>query len=117
MVADQTMMMRLWMNLISNSITYGKDNGQILITLSEEEGQIRGAVEDDGIGIPQDQLDKIWNRFYQVDTSRSAEEGKGAGLGLPMVKWIVQAHGGEAAVKSVLHEGSIFTFTLPVDCE
>ena len=115
MAADQTMMMRLWMNLISNSITYGKDHGQILVTLSEKDGQIRGSVEDDGIGIPQDQLDKIWNRFYQVDTSRSAEEGKGAGLGLPMVRWIVRSHGGEISVKSVLHEGSSFTFVFPVD--
>ena len=117
MAADQTMMMRLWMNLISNSITYGKDHGQILVTLSEKDGQIRGSVEDDGIGIPQDQLDKIWNRFYQVDTSRSAEEGKGAGLGLPMVKWIVRSHGGEISVKRVLHEGSSFTFVFPVDTE
>ena len=107
---DETMMMRLFINLISNSITYGKPGGHTLVTLSADETEITGSVQDDGIGIPADKLDKIWQRFYQVDPARTSGSGSGSGLGLPMVKWIVQAHGGRIEVSSRLGEGSCFTF-------
>ena len=108
--ADETMMMRLFINLISNSITYGKPGGHTLVTLSADEREITGSVQDDGIGIPADKLDKIWQRFYQVDPARTSGNDSGSGLGLPMVKWIVQAHGGRIEVSSRLGEGSCFTF-------
>ena len=108
--ADETMMMRLFINLISNSITYGKPDGHTLVTLSANEAEITGSVQDDGIGIPADKLDKIWQRFYQVDPDRTSGSSSGSGLGLSMVKWIVQAHGGRIEVSSRLGEGSCFTF-------
>ena len=108
--ADETMMMRLFINLISNSITYGKPGGHTLVTLSANEAEITGSVQDDGIGIPADKLDKIWQRFYQVDPARTSGSSSGSGLGLSMVKWIVQAHGGRIEVSSRLGEGSCFTF-------
>ena len=108
--ADETMMMRLFINLISNSITYGKPDGHTLVTLSANETEITGSVQDDGIGIPEDKLDKIWQRFYQVDPARTSGSSSGSGLGLSMVKWIVQAHGGRIEVSSRLGEGTCFTF-------
>lgn len=108
--ADETMMMRLFINLISNSITYGKPDGHTLVTLSANEAEITGSVQDDGIGIPADKLDKIWQRFYQVDPARTSGSSSGSGLGLSMVKWIVQAHGGRIEVSSRLGEGTCFTF-------
>lgn len=108
--ADETMMMRLFINLISNSITYGKPDGHTLVTLSANETEITGSVQDDGIGIPADKLDKIWQRFYQVDPARTSGSSSGSGLGLSMVKWIVQAHGGRIEVSSRPGEGSCFTF-------
>ena len=124
MDADESRMIRLLINLISNSIRYGKEGGNVWIRLRLEENSILGSVEDDGIGIPEDQLDLIWNRFYQVDPSRSAKadasgssagpagEG-GYGLGLSMVRWIVDAHGGTISVASRPGEGTEFSFRFP----
>lgn len=111
--ADETMMMRLFINLISNSISYGREGGHTLIALSQSPQEIVCSVRDDGIGIPEDKLDKIWQRFYQVDPSRTGNAQGSSGLGLSMVKWIVTAHGGTISVTSHLGEGSCFTFRFP----
>lgn len=108
--SDETMMMRLIINLISNAITYGKHGGNIWVGLSSKDSTIIGYVKDDRIGIPKDKISKIWDRFYQVDPSRTSNKEGGVGLGLSMVKWIVQVHGGTIAVESELNEGSTFTF-------
>ena len=113
MRADETMMMRLFINLLTNAITYGKEGGHVLLELSSSEEQIEGSVSDDGIGIPPEHLDKIWNRFYQVDTSRTSREDGSSGLGLAMVKWIVEAHGGTITVESKEGTGSRFQFCFP----
>ncbi len=110
MQADETMMMRLFMNLISNSITYGKVGGETIISLKVDGNKIIGTISDNGIGIEENQLDKIWKRFYQVDPSRTSVDEKGAGLGLPMVKWIVESHGGSVFVESKFGIGSTFSF-------
>lgn len=110
--ADETMMMRLLMNLLSNSIAYGRRNGHILLSLSADETTVTISVTDDGIGISADQLEHIWKRFYQADPSRSSSK-TGAGLGLPMVKWIAQVHGGTVSVTSTPDEGSCFSVFLP----
>lgn len=110
---DETMLMRLWMNLMENGIHYGKENGHLTVSLFKEENRIVGSVADDGIGIAPEHLDRIWQRFYQVDTVRDPNRDS-TGLGLSMVKWIVQAHGGSIFVKSALDEGSTFTFAFPV---
>ena len=110
---DETMLMRLFINLISNSITYGKENGLTRISLSSDGNLITGSVSDNGIGIEKDKLDKIWKRFYQVNPARSSGEREGAGLGLPMVKWITEAHGGTVCAESTPDSGTVFTFTFP----
>ena len=80
--ADETMMMRLFMNLVQNAISYGREGGNIWVTLRDAEGAVEGCVRDDGIGIAAEHLSKIWNRFYQVDPSRTASRS-GAGRGCP----------------------------------
>ena len=109
---DETLLMRLLINLTENAIRYGRPGGQVKLTLRRQDGVAVGTVEDDGIGIAPEDLDKIWQRFWQADPARS---GGGAGLGLSMVRWIAQAHGGRVTVQSEPGKGSIFTFFLP--CE
>lgn len=108
---DQTLLLRLWGNLLQNAVTYGKAGGHIWMKLSAGEGVATLQVRDDGVGIAPDQLPKIWERFYQVDPARS---GESSGLGLSMVRWIVQAHGGTIQAESALGEGSAFTARLPL---
>lgn len=110
---DETLFIRLWMNLIGNAITYGRKNGWIEVGLSRDGETIRGFVRDNGIGIAQEELPRIWERFYQVDASRNQADNPGAGLGLPMVQWIVRAHGGEISVQSQTGQGTEFAFELP----
>ncbi|MGN0544710.1 MAG: sensor histidine kinase [Acutalibacteraceae bacterium] len=95
-------------NLLSNAVKYGRENGHIEVTLKKAE-KITLSVKDDGVGIKEENLQKIWGRFYRADESRSREEG--FGLGLALVKQIAELHGGEAAVSSVYGEGSEFTVT------
>lgn len=109
---DETLLMRLLINLTENAIRYGRPGGQVKLTLRRQDGEVVGTVEDDGIGIAPEDLDKIWQRFWQADPARS---GGGAGLGLSMVRWIAGAHGGRVTVQSEPGKGSIFTFFLP--CE
>ena len=112
---DETLFIRLWMNLIGNAISYGKEGGWLKVSLKKEKNTVFGAVEDNGIGISQEQLPHIWERFYQADTSRTGKENAGSGLGLPMVKWIVETHGGKISVRSTPGAGSRFAFYLPLD--
>lgn len=108
---DMTLIVRMFTNLISNGIKYGKENGHMLVQLREDKGLINMIFEDDGIGIPKDSLDKIWDRFYQVEDSRA--QNKGFGLGLFMVRRIVQLHKGTIEVSSSFGEGTRFSVTLP----
>ena len=110
--ADEAMLMRLLINLLANAITYGREGGNIWVTLTQAEDRITLAVRNDGIGIAPEHLEKIWNRFYQADPARSANR-TGAGLGLPMVRWIARTHGGEVTAESAPDQGSTFTLTLP----
>ena len=110
---DESFYIRMLDNLISNAVSYGKEGGNIKVTLHQIPSGVRGTVEDDGIGISRDDQVHIWERFYRVDASRTGkEEGSHSGLGLFMVKWIAQAHGGNVRVESELGKGSCFTFEL-----
>lgn len=108
---DETLYIRMISNLISNAVFYGRRKGHVWISLREENGRVVGSVRDDGIGISREDLPHIWERFYRADSARS--EGNHSGLGLPLVQWIVEAHGGRIRVRSELGKGSKFTFILP----
>ena len=106
---DEMMIMRVFTNLISNAISYGKQNGTVTVELFLQENRIVSKISDDGIGISEDKLDKIWLRFYQVDPSKN---GDNSGLGLSMVKKIIELHKGEIFVESELGKGTTFTIIL-----
>lgn len=108
---DETLYIRMLVNLISNAVAYGKEKGTVTVELTEKNEQVIGTVRDDGIGICAEDLPKIWTRFYRADSSRSGENH--SGLGLSMVKWIVEAHGGWIRAESTPGEGSVFIFGLP----
>ncbi len=112
MNGDQTLILRMMINLITNAINYGKINGHIHVILKVENDQIVGEVKDDGIGISEEHLDRIWERFYRIDKSRSRENG-GTGLGLSMVRWIVNLHNGTIHVESIEGIGTSFIFRFP----
>lgn len=105
---DQTLLTRMVMNLVANAIAYGKENGYALLRLHQTEHEIRLSVSDNGIGIAPEHLDRIFDRFYRVDPSRHSSQNGSAGLGLSMVRWIVQAHGGTVSVESTPGVGSAF---------
>jgi len=108
-VGDETMIMRIFVNLISNAINYGRENGNIWIKLTQDKDFAICKVIDDGIGIEKENIPKIWGRFYQVESSRTTEN---LGLGLSMVKWIIEAHKGEIYAESEIGKGSSFIFKL-----
>jgi heavy metal sensor kinase len=106
---------QLLLNLVSNAIKFTPDDGAITLGLRQEDGQAVIQVADTGIGIEPDDLQRIFDRFYQADTSRSRiHTGEGAGLGLAIAKWIVEAHGGTISVDSEVGKGTTFTVRLPV---
>jgi len=110
--ADEGGIAQVLLNLVENAIKYNKSNGSVVISAQEKDHFIEITVEDNGIGIPQEDIPRIFERFYRVDKARSRELG-GTGLGLSIVKHIVQSHGGEVYVQSVLGKGSSFSFTIP----
>jgi two-component system phosphate regulon sensor histidine kinase PhoR len=110
---DSELMGKALANLLDNAIKYTPDKGQITIKAQTEPSAVKISISDTGIGIPQDDIPRIFERFYRVDKSRSREMG-GTGLGLAIVKHIVQLHHGEVSVQSSKPgSGSIFTITLP----
>lgn len=98
-------------NLLDNAIKYTPEKGTIKIQTQDKGDSVEIAVQDNGIGIPQKDLSRIFERFYAIDKTRSRELG-GTGLGLSIVRHIVQAHGGEVKVESEMGKGSRFSFTL-----
>lgn len=109
---DTALLMRMVLNLVENAVRYGREGGSIRLELEREGAEAVGRIIDDGIGIAPEELPRVWERFYQADRSRSTA-GSGAGLGLAMVEFIAQAHGGSVACESVLGEGSTFSWRIP----
>ena len=108
---DQTLLLRLWGNLLQNGVTYGREQGHMRMRLFRRGEWAVLQVEDDGPGIAPEHLPRLWDRFYQADPAR---RGDGSGLGLAMVKWIAQAHGGAVSVESQVGKGTVFTVELPL---
>ncbi|MFW6150519.1 MAG: ATP-binding protein [Chloroflexota bacterium] len=100
-------------NLVDNALKYSPGGGRIRVSGARLDGQVSVAVEDEGIGIPAAELDRVFDRFYRVDNEVSRKV-RGIGLGLHICKSVVEAHGGNMDVSSQLGRGSRFAFTLPV---
>jgi signal transduction histidine kinase len=105
------MLRRLFLNLIDNAIRYTPSRGEIWIFLATGKRYTQVDIRDTGVGIPAEDQEKIFNRFYRVDVSRSG--AKGYGLGLAICKSIVELHHGTITVRSAVGKGSTFTVTLP----
>jgi signal transduction histidine kinase len=124
---DQAMVMgdvdrlkQLLLNLADNAIKYTPAGGEVRLSLERDSEWVRVSVADTGVGIPEQDVPKIFDRFYRVDKSRThkpSDDGVGAGLGLAIVKTIVGAHGGRIEVASQVGKGTTFTVWLPLASE
>jgi len=111
--ANRQLIFDMVYNLLGNAIKYNKVDGSIRIRLLEEEKQVKLMISDTGIGIPEEHLDRVFERFYRIDSSRSKKTG-GTGLGLSIVKHIVQYHKGTVEIESRENVGTTITVRLPV---
>ena len=109
--ADRIRLQQVLANLVDNAIKYTPPGGRVAVEARMEGARMVLAVKDDGMGIPPEELPRIWERLYRGDKSRSQ---KGLGLGLSLVKAVVQAHAGEVRAVSRPHAGSVFTVILPL---
>jgi len=112
-IGDETKLERLLLNITRNAIKY-TEKGSVEIFVKKDKNQLRLIVKDTGIGIPEEDLPYIFERFYRVDKARSRNIG-GTGLGLSICKWIAEAHNGSIIVDSKLNEGTTFTTILPLN--
>ena len=112
LTGSRVMLYRVMSNLLENAAKYNREHGSISIVTGRDDNGVTVKIEDTGIGIPEEALPHIFEPFYRVDQSRSRAEG-GAGLGLPLVKDIVEKHGGEVTVKSAAGEGTTFILRFP----
>jgi len=111
--ADRAYLEQVFTNLLDNAIKYTSEGGKVTLSaIDKDQKEIQFSIKDNGIGIPKEELHRIFERFYRVDKGRSKELG-GTGLGLSIVKHIIQAHGGKIWAESELGKGSTFYFTLP----
>ena len=110
---DQASLVRVFLNLLENAIQYGRPGGFVKLTLAVQNDFAVCSIADDGIGIARENLERIWQRFYRVDPSRNPGASN-TGLGLSLVKWIIEAHHGTIEAESGLGKGSCFTFRLPL---
>ncbi|MEE1353681.1 MAG: HAMP domain-containing sensor histidine kinase [Acutalibacteraceae bacterium] len=108
--ADPELLGLIWNNLFSNAVKYCNEGGTIRVRLKEQDDQVTVTVQDDGIGMTQETVNHIFDKFYQGDTSHASE---GNGLGMSMVREILNIVGGDIAISSTLREGSQFVVTVP----
>ncbi len=111
---DKARVEQVLMNMVSNAIKYTKDGGRITIKAGVRGGEVWCSVKDNGIGIPKEDTQKVFDRFYRVDKARSRESG-GTGLGLSIAQEIVVRHGGRIDLKSRMGHGTTITVWLPVE--
>lgn len=110
-LGDKTRLTQVFANLVDNGIKYSEEGGKVTLGLNVENGVVSILVGDNGMGISENEMDRIWDRLYRGDRSRSE---KGLGLGLNYVKAVVEAHGGKVGVSSELQKGSLFSVRLPL---
>jgi signal transduction histidine kinase len=111
--ADARRVRQILRNLLSNALAYTPAGGNVTVVAAAEAGRLAVQVRDTGVGIPPEHVGNIFERFYRVDGSRARTTG-GAGIGLAVVKQLVDAHGGAVSVESVVGQGTTFSFTLPL---
>jgi signal transduction histidine kinase len=111
LAADQAK--RVWSNLISNAIKYTPEGGEVQISLVEADGLLHGCVADNGIGIPEAALERLFTEFYRASNARELNI-PGSGLGLAIVRQIISNAGGDVGVESQEGKGARFEFTLPI---
>jgi heavy metal sensor kinase len=111
---DKEWLERALLNLLDNAIKYTPDGGRVTIRAAKEPSRVRIEIEDTGEGIPSEALPRIFERFYRADPARD-KAVEGVGLGLSLVKWIVEEHGGTIEAASHPGDGSRFTILLPQD--
>src|SRR5699024_3179587 len=109
---DYDQLMTAIRNLIDNAVTYSPDGSTVWLEVTKHDDVVHIAVSDQGTGIAEEDRERIFERFYRVDSARSRSTG-GTGLGLSIVKHTVSNHGGEVTVESVVDEGSTFLIRLP----
>jgi two-component system phosphate regulon sensor histidine kinase PhoR len=117
---DKDMMLQVIVNLLSNAVKYTPSGGSIRIEteVDEREGLARVSVTDTGVGIPENELDHVFDKFYRVSRKANQDQAKGTGLGLNLVKQIVEkVHNGRVFVRSEVGVGSTFGFELPLNRE
>ena len=114
--ADEDLLSQLWINLLNNSIKFTPCGGRIIIAVSGNDVQTQVAISDSGIGMTEETMTHVFERFYMADKARSRSAG-GSGLGLSIVKKIVQMHRGQIDVESKLGEGTTFQVTIPQNIE
>ncbi len=112
-IGNSDRLKQLFLNLIDNALKFTPGGGQVTLSLMREGEMARVAVADTGVGIPEKDLPRIFDRFYRVDKARARENG-GTGLGLAISKWIVDQHGGKIHVQSQVGKGTTFTVWLPL---
>jgi signal transduction histidine kinase len=110
---DEELLKRMVLNLLDNAVKYTPQGGDISVVVARENGHARIVVTDTGIGISETDQEHVFDRFFRVDKARSRALG-GAGLGLSIVSWIANAHGGQVSLESRLGQGSSFTVELPI---
>ncbi len=111
--ADRTMILQVLYNLVGNAVNYTGAQKRVLVTETVNDGRVRISVADDGEGIPPDQIEEIWDRYYRVDREHRRAV-MGTGLGLSIVKNVMEAHKAAYGVESAVGTGSVFWFELPV---
>jgi len=112
-LGDKGRLQQLFTNLIDNAIKFTGEGGKIQVAVERDNEAVQVMIKDNGVGIPEEEQEKIFKRFYRVDKSRSKETG-GIGLGLSIAEWIATAHHGRIEVHSELNQGSTFTVHLPI---
>ncbi len=123
-IGDPDRLKQLFLNLMDNAIKYTPSGGQVTLAFAREGDWVRVSVADTGVGIPAQDLPRVFDRFYRVDKARardassfdlrSGPSGGGTGLGLSIAKWIVDQHGGRISAQSQVGKGSTFTVWLPL---
>ena len=112
-LGDRDQLIMAFQNLIENAINYSPENTKVSVSASIIEGLVEISVADQGIGISESELERIFERFYRIDPARSRETG-GTGLGLSIVKHVALNHGGDVKVWSKMNVGSTFALRLPI---